>query len=192
MIPNIIYRLLTSLYLYLVPIRVKVADSLLAFIKLFIPLLIYLFISALYEKRRRLALEKKSKLAVPVTLVAAAIMTFVIMLVSNQFYLGSLVIATDSMTGEINKGDVVIFERYEEQLVTEGQVIVFESDDSLIVHRVAEIKIINGNTIYYTKGDANDNLDVGFITDENIVGLVNYKVPYIGFPTLWLRSLFNH
>ena len=114
------------------------------------------------------------------------------MLISNQFYYGSLVIATDSMTGEINKGDMIIYERYEDQLVIEGQVIVFEKNKSVIVHRVADIKIINGETRYYTKGDANEDLDTGYITDSNIIGLVNYKIPFLGYPTIWVRSLFKH
>lgn len=113
------------------------------------------------------------------------------MLISNQFYYGALVIATDSMTGELNRGDVAIFERYEDQLIIEGQVIVFEQNHSMVVHRVADIKIINGNTRYYTKGDANEDLDAGFITDADIVGLVNVKVPYFGYPTLWMRGLFQ-
>ena len=61
----------------------------------------------------------------------------------------------------------------------------------MIVHRVADIQIINGTTRYYTKGDANEDLDTGFITDANIVGLVNHKLPFVGFPTLWIRSLFK-
>ena len=119
------------------------------------------------------------------------LMVGTVMLVSNQFKYGSLVIATESMTGEINKGDVVIFESYDNQTVEEGQVIVFESRNSMIVHRVVDIEIINGNTRYYTKGDANEDKDVGFITDADIVGLANFKVPVIGYPTLWVRSLFE-
>ena len=118
-------------------------------------------------------------------------MTFVIMLVSNQFYLGSLVIATDSMTGELNKGDVIIFERYEEQQIIEGQVIVFESKDSLIVHRVVDIKIINGNTRYFTKGDANEDWDSGYRTQADILGTTDIKLSYAGYPTLWLRELLK-
>ena len=117
--------------------------------------------------------------------------TTVSMLVSNQFKYGSLVIATESMTGELNKGDVVIFESYNDHAVQEGQVIVFESNDSMIVHRVVKIEIINGITRYYTKGDANEDWDSGFILDSNIVGIANYKLPYLGYPTLWLRSLFK-
>ena len=113
------------------------------------------------------------------------------MLVSNQFKYGALVIATESMTGEINKGDVVIFESYEDQTIQEGQVIVFEKNRSMIVHRVVDIKIINGSARYYTKGDVNEDMDMGYIVDADIVGLANYKLPFLGYPSLWLRSLFK-
>ena len=54
----------------------------------------------------------------------------------------------------------------------------------------AKIENINGQLRYYTKGDANEDPDAGFITSSDIVGTVRFKIPYIGYPTLWLRSLF--
>lgn len=191
MYPNMIYRAVTTLYIYVIPYIPAISNSLLAFIKLLVPLAIYLFIDALYEKKRRYALRKKSKLEVPITVIAIACMLAVVMLISNQFKYGTYVIATESMTGELNKGDAAIYERYDDQQIKEGQVIVFEKDRSMIVHRVVEIEYINGQIKYYTKGDANEDVDAGFITDANIVGLVNHKIPYIGFPTLWMRSLFK-
>ena len=89
-------------------------------------------------------------------------------------------------------GDVAIYESYDKQPLVEGQVIVFEQGSSMIVHRVVDIKIINGVARYYTQGDANKDLDAGYITDADIIGLVNLKLPYFGYPTLWIRSLFNH
>ena len=61
----------------------------------------------------------------------------------------------------------------------------------MIVHRIVEIEIINGTAYYYTKGDANEDRDAGYITSANIVGTVNYKLPAFGYPTLWIRSLFK-
>jgi signal peptidase len=190
MYPNIVFRLATTLHLYVIPMKSGVSDALLSFANLMVPIAIYIFIDSLYEKKKRYALGKKSKLEVPITVIAVAIMLFVVMVVSNQFVIGAYVIATPSMTGELNKGDAAIYERYDDQVIEKGQVIVFEKDDSHIIHRVVKIEIINGQTRYYTKGDANENVDAGFIYDSNIIGLVNFKIPYIGFPTLWLRSLF--
>ena len=189
--PNIIYRAVTILYAYLIPIIPSVPDSLFAFVNLFVPIAIYLFIDALYERKRRYALAKKSKLAPIITAAAVIILAGFVMLISNQFKYGALVIATESMTGEINKGDAIIFEAYDTQTIEKGQVIVFEKDDSMIVHRVVDIERINGQYRYITKGDANEDNDAGYVTKGQIRGLVDFKVPFVGYPTLWLRGLFD-
>lgn len=189
--PNMVFRAVTTLYLYFIPVVPGMSKPLVAFINLFVPILIFLFIDSLYEKKRRYALVKKSKLVIPITVLAVAAMTITVMVISNQFSFGAYVIATESMTGELNKGDVAVYERYDDQTVAEGQVIAFEKNDRVVIHRVVDIQIINGQTRYFTKGDANPADDAGFILNSDIVGMVNFKIPYIGYPTLWLRSLFS-
>ena len=54
-----------------------------------------------------------------------------------------------------------------------------------------EIKNVNGVYRYYTKGDANKNIDDGYVTEDKIYALVKLKVKYIGYPTLWVRELFS-
>jgi len=196
MYPNLVFRLLITLHAYILPIKSGISDSLVNFFKLLLPIAIYVFIDALFEKKRKYALGNRSPfyraMSGTLTVIIIVLMCGTVMLISNQFYYGAYVIATDSMTGELNRGDVAIYESYEDQLIREGQVIVFEEGSSKIVHRVVDIKIINGNSRYYTKGDANEHLDAGYITDAEIVGLVNVKLPYLGYPTLWVRSLFKH
>jgi len=194
-LPNLIYKGFTVWVFYLIPYGSAISDSLIAIIQLLLPIAIFIFIDSLFERKRRYALGEQSiarkTVSRIITVVAVIIMVGVIMLVSNQFKYGALVIATDSMTGNINKGDVVLFERYDEQEIEKGQVIVFENGKAMFVHRVVKIEIINGAARYYTKGDANEDMDAGFVTDNDIVGLVDHKIPSIGYPTLWLRSLFD-
>ena len=191
MLPNLVYRLIVTLYAYIIPIRPAMPEAMLAFVRLTVPIVIYVFIDSLYEKKRRYALEKKSKLAPVITGIVVVITAGFIALISNQFKYGTLIIATESMTGEINKGDAIIFEEYTGQPVEEGQVIVFERSDSMVVHRVVKIENVDGTVRYTTKGDANEDVDVGYTTASDIVGLVNMKLPYVGYPSLWLRSLFD-
>lgn len=193
--PSVVYRLLTVLYAYTFSIKSGVEESIVSFIKLLIPIATYLFIDALYEKRRRRALGNVSRAwkiaSTAISVLILICMTGMILLVSNQFKYGSLVIATESMTGELNKGDVVFFEKYDDQTVEEGTIIVFEQNGAMIVHRVVKIEIINGSTRYYTKGDVNEDYDVGFRTDSDIVGVAGHKLPMLGHVTLWMRSLFK-
>lgn len=190
--PNIVFRLFSTLYLYLIPYVPAMPDSLFAIYNMAIPGLIYAFVDALYEKKRRYALEKKSRIGAALTVVTVVLMIGVILLISNKFRYGALVIATPSMTGELNVGDAAIFEKYNDQIIVEGQVIAFEKEGSVIVHRVVDIEKINNVTRYYTKGDANPDNDAGFVVDSEIVGLVNFKIPYVGYPTVWLRDLFQN
>jgi signal peptidase len=191
MYPNIVYRLLITLYAYAIPIVPATPSPLLAFANLLVPIAIYSFIDLLYEKKIRYALGKKTRLGAVVSVLVIVVLTLYVMLISNQFRYGALVIATDSMTGELNRGDVTVFERYEDHLITEGQVIIFEKDGSMVVHRVVEIQNINGETRYFTQGDMNKDPDAGYITNSNIVGIAGVKIPYIGYPTLWIRNLFS-
>ena len=193
--PNLVFRAITILHAYTLPIKSGISDSLLNFFNILLPIGIYIFIDSLFERKRRYALGNTSKfwrvLSTILTIVVLIIMIGTVMLISNQFYYGAYVIATESMTGELNRGDVAIYESYEEQLIIEGQVIVFEQNGSAIVHRVVDIEIINGITRYHTKGDANEDWDADYILDSDIIGLVNYKLPFLGYPTLWVRSLFS-
>lgn len=190
-IPNIAYRLIITIHPYIIHYISTIPNSLLAFINLLIPLAIYLFIDYLYEKKKRYALSRNSKIGIAVTAVLLVLMIALVMLVSNVFRFGAYVIATESMTGELNKGDIAIYEQYDDQKITEGQVIVFKKGNSNVVHRVVDIVNINGQNRYYTKGDMNSENDLGYITDSNIRGLVELKIPYLGYPTLWLRELVS-
>ena len=150
--PNLIYRGLTVWAFYLIPYGSAISDSLMAFINLLLPIAIYFFIDFLFEKKRRYALQKLGRIyrtaSGIITIVVLTIMLGMVLLISNQFRFGAYVIATESMTGELNKGDIALFERYDDQFVAEGQVIVFEQSSSMIIHRVVDIEIINGVTRY--------------------------------------------
>ena len=190
-IPNIVYRIITTLYIYFVPNVTAMSDALFACVKIFLPLILLALMSALFEKKKKLALKKRKTLSAISMALAMIVGASFAALVSCQFRFGALVIATESMTGEINKGDMVIYERYDDQIIQEGQVIVFLRDGNKIVHRVVDIEQIGGEIRYYTKGDANNAIDVGYVTDGDIVGTTSTKVAYVGFPTLWLRELLD-
>lgn len=114
------------------------------------------------------------------------------MLVSCKFAIGALVIGSGSMTGTIDKGDIIIYERYgKNESVKTGDIIVFKSDDLKIVHRVLDQKLMGEETRYYTKGDANQKQDDGYRTSKDVIGHVKFKIPYIGYLTLLVNNLIG-
>lgn len=190
-LPNIAYRLIVTLYAYIIPICPQTPDSLFAIAKLFVPLAAWLFIKMLYEKKSYFEKRENKFLGNAGIAVLVVFMISTVMLISCQFRFGALVIATESMTGELNKGDAIIYEEYEEQLIREQDIVVFNSNGKRVVHRVVDIQRIDGKNRYFTKGDANDSLDAGYITDEKIEGIVLFKVAYIGYPSIWIRNIFK-
>ena len=171
-----IFRLIITIYIYIIPFLPSTPDSLMALAKLLIPLFILGFIRLLYEKKRKYAKEVKSTKSGNIIFAATiCLMISLVMLISNQFRFGMVVIATDSMNDEIKSGDIVVFEKFtNDDIISIGQIIVFKKEDTLIIHRVVDIKHIDGVMQYYTKGDANEKNDDGFITKNDIVGYVNF------------------
>lgn len=48
-------------------------------------------------------------------------------------------------------------------------------------HRIYDIKVVNGELRYITKGDANNAPDQREISERDILGKVLFSVPYLGF-----------
>lgn len=186
---NVIYRLIISLHIYIFAIDTAVPDAILSFVKVIFPILIFAFVDSLFERKRKFARRRASIIGYTAAGVAFSLIAGFMLLISCKFHYGAIVIATESMTGELNRGDAVIFEKSEGDDLEVGDVIVFERRGNNIVHRVIDIEVINNEVRIYTKGDANENADAGFITPADVVGKAITKLPGIGYPTLWMREL---
>lgn len=190
-LPNILYKLILFLYPYLIPIKPQISNALLSFARIFLPIGILFLIHILYTPKTFVVTRRSMRIQAAITSFLMILSIGFMLLISSQFQYKTLVIATESMAGELDKGDVIIYDNYDGQYIENGQVIVFERDGATIIHRVVDIKKINGVLRYYTKGDANESMDSGYITDADIIGIINLKIKYIGYPTLWVRSLFE-
>lgn len=74
-----------------------------------------------------------------------------------------------------------------------GDVITFVSTSSIsegliVTHRVQDIRIIDGNYEYITKGDYNSAADSAPATYENIIGKVAFKIPQLGRVQFFVSS----
>ena len=187
----IIFRLITVLYAYFIPIIPDVYVFFRSVLRMIYPYIIYIVLEYTYAKNNKATEfinQKNKNFKTTISIVFAVLIA---MLVSCQFKYGILVIGSGSMTGSIDKGDAVIFEQYDKQNISVGDVIIFNRDKIRIVHRVIEIKEINHQKRYYTKGDANAKVDDGYVTDSDILGITKFKIKYIGFPSIWLNDIFS-
>ena len=188
--PVIAYKLITILYMYIIPVMPNVYIYFRTFVRLIYPLLIYGYLERYYndEKLKKRPKEIKQQ---NISLIIGSITTIIIIaLVSCKFLYGVLVIGSESMSGSIEKGDVIVF-KSKKNNIKEGDVIVFKKEKIKVVHRVIAIKNVNNEFRYYTKGDANIMADEKYVTKSDLMGKVLIRIRYIGKPTLWLRQLFD-
>ena len=191
-LPNIGLRVILIVPTLIIPFTPGTPDSLISMFNLIYPLILLEIINLLYQKKKKLAIDKSFKLTPVIMGVLIVVSVSFTLLVSNQLDYGALVIATESMTGELNKGDFVIFEKIDNNdELKEGTIIVYQQNDNYIVHRLVGIENIDSEDRYYTKGDANENNDAGYITRSDIIGVTQFKLSYLGYPALWLRELFD-
>ena len=188
----IIYKIITTLYMYFIPITPDIYIFLESVFKLILPYIMYAIVQTFYGKKEEIISTKHKRRDTVILIISIIIIVLIIMLVSCKFKFGALVVGSASMTGTINKGDIIIYEKYEEEeQVKVGSVIVFNNDDTKIIHRIIDKKTIGGKLIYHTQGDANQTKDEGYRVYEDIYGQVKLRIPYIGYFTLWINDLLG-
>lgn len=190
--PVIVYRLITILFLYTFPILPDVYIFMRTFLRMLYPFLIYMLLEYSYSNTYKYTSNRQKSKDIIGTTVLLVIVASIVMLISCQFKYGILVIGSESMTGTINKGDAILITRYDGQEIKEGQVILFDYDGVKTVHRVVGIKHVDGQLRITTKGDANKSNDDDYRTENDVLGIVNLKIKYLGVPTLWVRDLFSN
>lgn len=189
---NIIFRLITILYAYIIPIIPNVYIFFRSILRMLYPYIIYHVLEYTFGKQKKAISIKSKRRGIIGKVILVVIITAGAMLISCQFKYGILIIGTGSMIDTINPGDAVLFEKYDGQEIIEvGDIIIFEKQNLKIVHRVVDKRVVNGETRYITKGDANQNNDEGYITSASIYGKTKYRIAYIGCPTLWIRDILS-
>ncbi len=92
----------------------------------------------------------------------------------------------------LEKGDIVVVTAAENLEV--GDIIIFNANQAHpVIHRIVNIKSINGEIVYSTKGDNNsDQLYVEKqIPEDALVGKAVFKIPKLGWLKLALVEFIN-
>ena len=191
MLPPAIYRTVMLIYPYIIPIKPDMPGSMLLLFRPLAYFLVFILIYRMYAKRGFTTSRRKTVISVCISVVLVALLASFMGLLSCRFRFGLIVVGSESMEQEICQGDGIIYEQYDGQTVSEGQIIVFKSGNTTYIHRVVDVEHIDGVTRYYTKGDANETRDPGYRTADNIIGITKTTIKYIGYPAVWVRMLFN-
>jgi signal peptidase I len=87
-------------------------------------------------------------------------------------------VVSGSMEPEIPVGSVIYVEPVDAAQIEAGEIIAFQSGDSVITHRVVKNQVVEGS--FVTKGDANDQEDVNSVPYAYLIGRVAYHLPVLG------------
>lgn len=119
------------------------------------------------------------------------VMVGMVMFMTGVFTYKPLTIMSDSMKPVFSRGSTVIVQKISNTLdIRVGDIVQYESSDKMITHRVVEINPgDNGSDarVFITKGDNSPSRDRAVLQSQ-IVGIVRAGVPYVGYPTVWLRD----
>lgn len=190
--PCLCYRLVMDLYIYFFSITPKINMFIEGVILLVFPYVIYSILKS-FEGRTTLEPIRKTKKSNRIsTIVFTIIFGILVALVSREFEYAMIAIGSGSMTGTVNKGDAVIYKRYHKDTdeLKEGDILVYVKENMTIVHRIYKVFTLDGETVYQTKGDHNENADNWIVEKSNITGVVKLRVLWIAWPSVYINEIF--
>lgn len=195
--PSILYRWLTEVPVFILPIFPMLGTYFDSLIKFMLPLLLMYviyknFVNAKNKEitsgKGKSVLDKVSLFFVTIFLIA------IISLTSGLFKYFAITIGSNSMQPKISKGDIVIVEKLKPKELEKlkiGDVLIFKHGGIMIVHRLIRINEVSGIKYYYTKGDNNNGEDGYPISVSDIVGKKTSVIPYLEYPTLMIKEIFD-
>ncbi|QPC46160.1 signal peptidase I [Mangrovibacillus cuniculi] len=102
----------------------------------------------------------------------------------------SYVVTSGSMQPTIGEHSTVIVKPKEEEVITLGDIVLFQYKDSYVLHRVERIFVEENKVKYVTKGDDNPIKDNAILKEKDILGTYQYHLPFIGGTILWIQENF--
>lgn len=94
----------------------------------------------------------------------------------------SYIVRSDSMTPDINPGDVIFVNSADPSEISTGDVISFRENGEgvVITHRVSEVQRFAEETQFKTRGDSNPDADPEWVADYQVIGKVGLTIPNLG------------
>lgn len=185
----IIYRIITELYIFVVPIVPNFGPYINSVLEITLPLIIGLILMS--PSKRILPSPNMTKRGRISSIVVVSILLLIILLNSGLIKYQMFVIGSNSMNPYIYRGDVIIARRTnskEIKQIKKGEILVFRYDKKIVSHRVYKIITRNNKLYFRTKGDNNDQVDDNLAKESDVIGTLSFRIKYIGLPSIWLRE----
>ena len=192
---NIIYRLLLELYVFIVPFTPDLGIYLKSVFLMIYPIILSILITYGFEKEKKKDFRDKRYKGKIITGIIIVIVMMLIALNSNLCKYWMVAVASGSMEPTIDIGDMILVDKdYQKHLdrLKVGDILVFNVGKKIYTHRIIEIKEEQGNYSINTKGDRKGQLEDSWtVTNKDVIGVVKFKIKYIGYPTVWLSRILE-
>lgn len=192
---SILYLLCLDLLPEIAPIYPDLSNYIRLVIIILYSSIIYYYISKPYRREElETANSYKKSPIFYIERISLVLVFIIIFLVSGMFKFSMSAIASNSMYPELKRGDAVIIEEVTDKnrdTLKKDMIVAYEEDGSIITHRIISIEMVDGVEYVITKGDNNDIKDVTKKTKDDIIGIVRFKIPFLGYPSVEISETRN-
>lgn len=111
----------------------------------------------------------------------------------SVFGIMPMVVKSGSMSGSakdhIEVGDLIFIKGVDIDRLNEGSVISFMENGIVVTHRIVSVDYgLDGKRQLTTKGDANNAVDEISVTEENLLGVYQGRIPKLGDFAMFLQE----
>lgn len=192
-VPLLLFRLPIEISFLLVPVFPRLDWFIYSIFHLIIYTIFYFVLKYEYsEKENRISANKPSNplLYVPLIILIIVFVSFVM----GAFKYRPVAIVSNSMVPVFERGDIAIIKKIKNKDIPKlhiNDIIEYRIDNYVVIHRITKIEEQNGIYYFQTKGDNNNAPDTKYVSQNQVIGVVKYIIPKLGYPTVWLSDLFK-
>jgi len=187
---NLLLQITPILLTYIIPISPKLDWYLYSVFHIVYLLLLYTYMK--YEIERREKTEEKAKSNILTLIPLTSIFLILILFVLGTFTYVPIGVMSNSMKSEFERGDVVVYKKIKNiDEIKINDIICYQLDDIKVMHRVVKIDNINNKKYFTTKGDNLSSNDPLKVKEEQVIGIIVFPIPRVGYPSVWLYELLN-
>lgn len=102
------------------------------------------------------------------------------------------VVESGSMEPAVHTGSVIMVKPEKDYNI--GDIITFGPNNRVstpTTHRIIEKKEKQGVTTFVTKGDANDGPDMNEVNENEVIGKLIFKVPFVGYAVAVMKRPYG-
>jgi len=186
---TLLYATLTKFPIWAVRILPNFRWITLLLVGTLLPLMFTIVLRSISYQKATRGKRREMQQASPYSWIATAVVAILtVWFALGIFPIFPSAIVSNSMKPGISRGDIVLIQKTEPNLLNEQDVILYELDSIQVFHRIIKIEYEQGVKQFILQGDNNKYPDPKPVLSEQIIGKHIATIPYIGWPGVLLQQ----